>query len=221
MESISHPPKLNKYDREALDSTETHPNLLDGSRRFTYFITASIDSFYHPATFHVEHIIPPHYPMNPPRVRFLTRIFHPHINKDGRIDPDKCVCRNARLQCTPTTNRLRFTLGWRWSPHIGIEGVMRGVTDFLNMPASRDWAFLHLKHNYDEVGQNKAPKKMKVEEICSCIENHPSGEDVMRLKKEFHHPFPVTVSRALLTFIGDFQVALTITTFLDANRSRP
>ena len=77
MESISHPPKLNKYDREALDSTETHPNLLDGSRRFTYFITASIDSSYHPATFHVELIIPPHYPMNPPRVRFLTRIFHP------------------------------------------------------------------------------------------------------------------------------------------------
>ena len=213
MESTSHLPYLDKYDRKALDSTETHPNLFDGSRRFTYFITASTDSSYHPASFHVELIIPPHYPMEPPRVRFLTRIFHPHINKDGTIDPDKCVC-----SCW---GRLRFTLGWKWSRHIGIKDVMRGVTDFLNMPASRDWAFLHLKHNYDEVGHNKAPKKMKVEEICSCIENHPSGEDVMRLKKEFHHPFPVTVSRALLTFIGDFQVALTITTCLDANRSRP
>lgn len=214
--SIPHPPKLHKHDRRALNDTETHPNLLDGSRRFTYFITMSSDSPYHPSSFQIELIIPPHYPMEPPRVRFLTRIFHPHINKDGKIDPDKCVCSSPRY---PQYQHLQFTLGWRWSPHIGIDGVMKGVIDLLNMPASREWAFLHLKHNYNIVGHDRAPKRTKIEHYCSCNENQPSSEDVMRLKENFHHPFPVTVSRALLTFTGDFHIALTITTFLNADKS--
>ena len=219
MEAVPQPPKLNKYDRRTLDATETHPNLFDGSRRFTYFINAPSKSPYHPASFHIELIIPPHYPMEPPRVRFLTKIFHPHINKDGRIDPDKCVCICPRYQNTPATKQLGFTLGWKWSPHIGIEGVMKGITDFLNMPASREWAFLHLKHRYNQLSHNRPPKKMKMGEFCSFIVYHPSSEDVMRLKEYFHHPFPVTVSRALLTFISDFHIALTITTFLDAGKS--
>ena len=218
MASINHPPKLTKRDRAALTTTTSHSDLADGSRRFTYFTHVSSDSPYHPSSFHVELIIPLGFPMGRPRVRFLTRIFHPYVDKAGKIDPNKCICISPQYQNTPATKRLRFTLGCKWSPHLGIEGVMNGVNNFLNMPASRDWAFLHLKHHYNEVGRSTPPNDATIQESFTYVENQPPTRDVMILKEQFHHPFPITVSRVLLTFFN-FNIAHTITTFLDASIS--
>ncbi len=218
MASFDHPPKLTRRDRTTLTKTTSHPDLLDGSHRFTYFTDASPASPYHPASFHIELIIPPGYPMSRPRVRFLTRIFHPYVEKDGNIDPNKCICTSPHYQNTPATRHLRFNLGSKWVPAIGIEGVMKGVNNFLNMPASRDWAFLHVKHQYNEVGRSTPPNDAIIHKTSTDINNQPSTRDVMRLKEQFHHPFPITVSRVLLTFF-DPNIAHTITTFLDASIS--
>ncbi len=36
-------------------------------------------------TFNLELYLPDDYPMEPPKARFLTRIYHPNIDKLGRI----------------------------------------------------------------------------------------------------------------------------------------
>lgn len=40
---------------------------------------------YEGGTFNLELFLPEDYPMAPPKVRFMTKIYHPNIDKLGRI----------------------------------------------------------------------------------------------------------------------------------------
>jgi len=43
------------------------------------------DTPYEKGIFKVEIVVPDRYPFEPPKVRFLTRIYHPNIDSGGRI----------------------------------------------------------------------------------------------------------------------------------------
>ena len=43
------------------------------------------DSPYSKGIFHLHLIIPDRYPFEPPHVRFITPVYHPNIDSDGRI----------------------------------------------------------------------------------------------------------------------------------------
>lgn len=47
------------------------------SDSFYYFITGGI--------FRLELFLPAEYPMGPPKVRFLSKLYHPNVDKIGRI----------------------------------------------------------------------------------------------------------------------------------------
>lgn len=53
----------------------------DNLRYFSVVITGPAESPYSGGFFKLELFLPEEYPMSPPKVRFLTRIYHPNIGK--------------------------------------------------------------------------------------------------------------------------------------------
>lgn len=57
----------------------------DNPRYFNVAIAGPADSPYEGGLFRLELFLPADYPMASPKVRFLTKIYHPNIDKLGRI----------------------------------------------------------------------------------------------------------------------------------------
>lgn len=57
----------------------------DNLRYFAVAIEGPEDSPYEKGVFQLELFLPADYPMAPPKVRFLTKIYHPNVDKLGRI----------------------------------------------------------------------------------------------------------------------------------------
>ncbi|CAF4516742.1 unnamed protein product, partial [Rotaria sp. Silwood2] len=54
-------------------------------RYFKVVIDGPRESPYEGGKFKVELFLPEEYPMAPPKVRFMTKLYHPNIDKLGRI----------------------------------------------------------------------------------------------------------------------------------------
>ena len=57
----------------------------DNLRYFRVVLQGPQDTPYQGGLFSLEMFLPSEYPMVPPKVRFLTKIYHPNIDKLGRI----------------------------------------------------------------------------------------------------------------------------------------
>jgi ubiquitin-conjugating enzyme E2 N len=68
--------------------------------------------------FNLELFLPDDYPMCPPRIRFLTRIYHPNIDRLGRICLD--VLKN------------------NWSPALQIRTILLSIQALLGAPNPDD-----------------------------------------------------------------------------------
>jgi len=54
-------------------------------RRTSRYRDITIINFFAGGIFKLELFLPDDYPMTPPKIRFLTKIYHPNIDKLGRI----------------------------------------------------------------------------------------------------------------------------------------
>lgn len=91
----------------------------DGNARY-FHVTADgpRDSPFEGGNFKLELFLPDEYPMSPPKVRFMTRIYHPNIDKLGRICLD--------------------ILKDKWSPALQIRTVLLSIQALLSAPNPDD-----------------------------------------------------------------------------------
>merc|ERR1711967_115275 len=87
-------------------------------RYFNVIIAGPEGSPYQTGVFKLELFLPEEYPMVPPKVRFLTKIYHPNIDKLGRICLD--------------------ILKDKWSPALQIRTVLLSIQALLSAPNPDD-----------------------------------------------------------------------------------
>ena len=84
------------------------------SRHFYVTVLGPSGTFYEGGLFNLEVFLPASYPMDPPKVLFRTKIYHPNIDKLGRICLD--------------------ILKDKWSPALQVEGVLMSVQALMSAP---------------------------------------------------------------------------------------
>ena len=109
------------------------------------------DSVYENGVFYLHLQLPRCYPMMPPRVRFLTRILHPNINRHGDVGID-CLRDNWSLALTiPKILVSLQSLLTDPYCHVCMEHVVgRMYTEdqgYFNIVA-RDWTRKYAQHHY-------------------------------------------------------------------------
>eukprot|EP00735_Rhodelphis_limneticus_P013803 TRINITY_DN775_c0_g1::TRINITY_DN775_c0_g1_i1::g.18339::m.18339 TRINITY_DN775_c0_g1::TRINITY_DN775_c0_g1_i1::g.18339 ORF type:complete len:152 (+),score=24.76,sp/Q94A97/UBC35_ARATH/77.55/6e-82,UQ_con/PF00179.21/2.4e-51,Prok-E2_B/PF14461.1/4.3e-05,UEV/PF05743.8/0.023,RWD/PF05773.17/0.06 TRINITY_DN775_c0_g1_i1:43-498(+) len=106
----------------------------DNLRHFNVLVSGPADTPYEGGLFKLELFLPEDYPMAPPKVRFLTKIYHPNIDKLGRICLD--------------------ILKDKWSPALQIRTVLLSIQALLSAPNPNDplneQAAKHWRENEDE-----------------------------------------------------------------------
>jgi ubiquitin-conjugating enzyme E2 N len=90
----------------------------DNTRYFDALILGPVGSPYEGGVFKLEVFLPENYPVSPPLVRFLTKIYHPNIDKIGRICLD--------------------VLKKEWSPILTVASVLLSIQSLLSDPNEKD-----------------------------------------------------------------------------------
>ncbi|KAF8586791.1 ubiquitin-conjugating enzyme [Ramaria rubella] len=102
----------------------------DNLRYFDVAITGPEGSPFERGVFKLELFLPEEYPMSPPKVRFLTKIYHPNIDKLGRICLD--------------------ILKDKWSPALQIRTVLLSIQALLSAPNPDDPLATDVAKHYKE-----------------------------------------------------------------------
>merc|ERR1711990_346109 len=90
----------------------------DNLRYFNVIMAGPAASAFDKGIFKLEIFLPEEYPMAPPKVRFLTKIYHPNIDRLGRICLD--------------------ILKDKWSPALQIRTVLLSIQALLSAPNPDD-----------------------------------------------------------------------------------
>ena len=90
----------------------------DNLRYFAVVIEGPDETPYERGVFQLELFLPAEYPITPPKVRFLTKIYHPNVDKLGRICLD--------------------ILKDKWSPALQIRTVLLSIQALMSAPNPDD-----------------------------------------------------------------------------------
>ncbi|KAF5274109.1 hypothetical protein FQR65_LT04507 [Abscondita terminalis] len=77
---------------------------------------------YENGRFYLELLVPENYPFSPPSIKFLTKVYHPNIDDNGRI----CL------------DLMKMPPKGSWKPTIGLEGMLIAIRMLLESPNPDD-----------------------------------------------------------------------------------
>lgn len=126
----------------------------ENARHFRITIDGPKDSPYANGVFNLELYLPEEYPMAAPKVRMLTKIYHPNIDKLGRICLD--------------------ILKDKWSPALQIRTVLLSIQALLSAPNPLDPLANDVAEHWkdDESGA--------LEKARSWVRNYAMAKDACR-----------------------------------------
>ena len=103
-------------------------------------VTGPEGSPFEGGVFKLELFLPEEYPMSAPKVRFMTKIYHPNIDKLGRICLDilkGMICKDKSLSKILFPSNISFILD-KWSPALQIRTVLLSIQALLSAPNPDD-----------------------------------------------------------------------------------
>ncbi|KAN0119332.1 putative ubiquitin-conjugating enzyme E2 [Hyaloscypha variabilis] len=110
----------------------------DNLRYFDVMIHGPTQSPYEGGIFKLELFLPDDYPMTPPKIRFLTKIYHPNIDKLGRICLDVLKSTFHIRKACMLFVELTLLLAGNWSPALQIRTILLSIQALLGAPNPDD-----------------------------------------------------------------------------------
>ncbi|XP_053249689.1 ubiquitin-conjugating enzyme E2 T [Podarcis raffonei] len=95
-------------------------------------LLGSADTPYEKGIFNLEIVVPERYPFEPPKIRFLTPIYHPNIDSAGRICLDV----------------LRLPPKGAWRPSLNIATLLTSIQILMNEPNPDDPLMADISSEY-------------------------------------------------------------------------
>ena len=119
------------------------------SRYFHIQMAGPVTTPYEGGLFELELFLPDEYPMCPPKVRFLTRIYHPNVDRLGRICLD--------------------ILKDKWSPALQIRSVLLSIQALMSAPNPDDPLDPAIARHWkeDENGANRTAREWCLQYACT------------------------------------------------------
>ena len=119
------------------------------SRYFHIQIMGPLATPYESGLFELELYLPDDYPMCPPKVRFLTKIYHPNVDRLGRICLD--------------------ILKDKWSPALQIRSVLLSIQALMSAPNPDDPLDPSIARHWkeDESGATRTAREWCLQYACN------------------------------------------------------
>jgi len=131
---------------EVIDFTESKERVITGR------IFPNSDIYVNGA-FQIEIKLPPIYPLDPPKVRFITPIYHPNVGKDGKKIYRFCFFwRTIDISLSGEFNHELLMKTARWTNTTSLVDVVKTIVERIDEPdinySINDSPFLFLKLSF-------------------------------------------------------------------------
>ena len=121
------------------------------------------DSLYEGGVFHAIMDFPGDYPLKPPEMKFVTKMWHPNIHEDGKV----CISILHPAEHDQFNEQER--LDEKWRPVLGVQEIILSVISMLNHPntdspanvdASVDKVLTQIEYRNNQEAYKKRVRKL-------------------------------------------------------------
>ncbi|CAG0912994.1 unnamed protein product [Notodromas monacha] len=162
--------ELQRYEQDRPSGVSYWP-VSDSTERYEGTISGPEGSPYAGGNFKLEITIPPRYPMEPPWMKFVTPVYHPNIDSDGRI------CLNI-LKPPPDG----------WNPNLTIASALSHLRVLLSDPNPNDPLMIDIakelesnREIFNERAKAHTEKYAKKKRSSEGIENEENANETKKL----------------------------------------